>query len=202
MSQAYPLLWPVGHLRRDAARRMRSRFGKWNAKPTVASSVDELLHEMRLFGATRVVISSNVVLRNDGLPRSGQAEPKDPGAAVYFRKADQDLVIACDTFDKVGCNLKALARTVNAWRQMERDGCGDMLQRTYVSFKALPQNAAPSDWRTVLGVPAGCSWQTVVFAWRSLCKRWHPDVPGGDRHRFDAVQEAYQQAQKEFGADA
>lgn len=196
-NQAYPLLWPVGWKRTAPHSRRRSRFGSGytaERKPSVAYGCDEVLKELRLFQATRATISTNVVLRNDGLPRSGQRAPEDPGVAVYFTKGQQQLVIACDTFDLVGCNLYAVARTVAAWRQMERDGCSEILNRAYMGFKALPQQGSVEHWRTVLGVPADCRWDMVKTAYRLLSKRWHPDMAGGDRARFEAVQKAYEEA--------
>lgn len=200
-NQAYPLLWPVGWKRTVPYRRKRSRFGSGSTaerKPSVAYGCDEVLNELRLFGAQRATISTNIVLRNDGLPRSGQRAPEDTGVAVYFRKGEQQLVIACDTFDLVGCNLYAISRTIAAMRQMERDGCSEILNRAFVGFKELPQQGGVAPWRTVLGVPKECSWETVKIAYRHLAKRWHPDVAGGDRARFEAVQKAYEQAAQEY----
>lgn len=200
-NQAYPLLWPVGWKRTELYRRKRSRFGKGytaDRKPSVAYGCDQVLNELKLFGAARTTISTNIVLRNDGLPRSGQRAPEDTGVAVYFHKDGQQLVIACDTFDLVGCNLYAVSRTIAAMRQMERDGCSEILSRAFVGFKALPAEGSTAHWRTVLGVPKDCSFDTVKTAYRHLSKRWHPDMPGGDRARFEAVKAAYEEACKEY----
>jgi|APTNR8051073442_1049403.scaffolds.fasta_scaffold00075_93 hypothetical protein len=191
-NQAYPLSWPIGWPRTRVPR--RSRFGSWNKKPSVASSVDELLLELDRMGATHVVISTNLALRLDGLPRSNQSKPTDTGAAVYFKRKGADHVLPCDTFDEVGCNIYALARTVNALRQMERDGCTQIVGQAFTGFRALPPNteAAARDWQTVLGYVAGDDYEQVRTKYRALVKRYHPDnAATGDAAEFRRVQAAW-----------
>lgn len=43
----------------------------------------------------------------------------------------------------------------------------------------------------LLGVPRGASMVQIKAAHRSLAKRYHPDAPKGDTHRFLAIQDAY-----------
>lgn len=197
--QAYPLLWPAGWKR--SVERKRSRFGHGynvESKPSMAYATDEVLRELELMKAHSVVISSNIILRNDGFPRSGQPIPKDPGVAVYFKRKGKDQVLQCDTFDLPGCNLYAISRTVNALRQMERDGCGDMMERAFTGFKALPEFAEQS-WRSVLQLPARCEWDSVVHAYRSLAKKYHPDnQETGDAEKFKQIANAYDEAKKEY----
>jgi hypothetical protein len=192
IKQAYPLSWPLGW-RRTAVRR-RSRFGTYNKKPTVAAAVDELMLELDRMGAYDVVVSTNLVLRIVGLPRSGQAEPKDPGAAVYFKRDGTDHVLPCDTFDKVGCNLYALARTVSALRQMERDGCAQIVGQAFTGFKALPPDtkAARADWQGVLGVQVSDGYDKIRARYLELVKRYHPDnAETGDAAEFMRVKAAW-----------
>src|SRR3546814_10099833 len=47
---------------------------------------ERALAQLAAFGAKYPLISSNVELRRDGLPRSDRVEPTDPGVAVYFAK--------------------------------------------------------------------------------------------------------------------
>src|SRR5438045_3368924 len=88
-AEAFPLFWPDGRPR--AARRERSAF-----KVAGFGRVrDELLNELKLLRASRVIISTNVPLRRDGLPLAGQPQPKDPGVAVYFTRGGRKLCFAC-----------------------------------------------------------------------------------------------------------
>ncbi|WP_026736194.1 hypothetical protein [Fischerella sp. PCC 9605] len=78
-ASAYPLKWPVSTPHTPESRRSEARF---EVNFTVAR--DQLLNELRLLGAKNAIISSNVQLRQDGLPYANFREPKDPGVAVYF----------------------------------------------------------------------------------------------------------------------
>jgi len=197
-TQAYPLTWPAGWKR--ATSRQRSRFGKWNARPTIAKGVEEVTHELELMKARDIIISSDLVLRNDGLPRSGQPNPKDPGVAVYFTRNGQKQVLACDTYDLPGCNLYAISMTVNALRGIARWGASELLDRAFTGFKALPQEASRASWWRVLDVHPDCNYAQVKASWRALVTRYHPDNNAfGDRDKFQQVQDAWADAQKHFG---
>ena len=56
---------------------------------SVTDAVARVLDELQRMGVDRqdVVISTNVRSRLDGLPRSGEPEPDNPGAAVYWQEA-------------------------------------------------------------------------------------------------------------------
>lgn len=43
----------------------------------------------------------------------------------------------------------------------------------------------------VLGVPNNADMSVVKKAYRSLSKKYHPDVKGGDRDKFEEVQKAF-----------
>lgn len=199
-TQAYPLTWPAGCKR--ANRRVRSRFGHGataDRKPSIAAALDEAQNQLRQMGATRVIVSSDLLLRNDGLPRSGQPAPRDPGVAVYFTLGNEQKVIAIDLYDLPGCNLYAIAKTVEAMRGIERWGGAEVMSRVFVGFKALPQEASRPSWETVLDVNPNCTYEQAKAAWRALVTRYHPDNNAlGDREKFQQVQEAWADAQKHF----
>lgn len=69
--------------------------------------------------------------RLDGLPRSGEPEPKDPGATVYWRSRGRDQVIAIDQYDRVADNLAAIAGTLDALRAIKRWGGAQIVARLY-----------------------------------------------------------------------
>src|SRR5690348_11084735 len=96
--RAYPLCWPEGWKRMHHWQRTRANFGRqvqragasYSSKEslTVAQATERVLSELGRMGINEndVVISTNLKLRLDGYPRSDQANPADPGAAVYWRK--------------------------------------------------------------------------------------------------------------------
>ena len=69
------------------------------------------------------IISTNLKLRLDGLPRSDQKEPDDPGVAVYWQRLSKPKkVMAIDLYDRIADNLAAIGATLNAMRAIERHG--------------------------------------------------------------------------------
>ena len=103
---AYPLHWPAGWERHRVGARATARFSKQSyrtssytppggspsryrvkAELSIAEGVDRVRSELARMGVPDddLVITSNLELRLDGLPRSNQREPADPGIAVYWR---------------------------------------------------------------------------------------------------------------------
>lgn len=72
MTQAYPLQWPAGKPR--TAYPARARFSD---RATVDSATRSLRAELTRLKASHVVISTNIVLRQDGNPYSGRRPPED-----------------------------------------------------------------------------------------------------------------------------
>src|SRR5262245_22672005 len=105
---AFPLTWPHGRprfhgVRHRAAFRVRKSVPGYTftraESLTVAEALARLLAELERLGVARLVISTNVPVRNDGLPYSTAREPQDPGVAVYFTRSRKPYVLACDRWD-------------------------------------------------------------------------------------------------------
>lgn len=194
MKEAYPLQWPVGWHRTKHP--VLSRFGNYYNKPSIYQATQKLIDEIRMLGGKDVVISTDLKLRQDGLPYSAQKEPEDRGAAVYFKWNNEDIVIACDTFNKIGCNLWAMAKTIEAMRGIERWGCSELLNRAFTGFKALPEstNGTMSCW-DLLEIGQNSGMEDIKSAYRTMAKRFHPDNPDtGDSLKFKQIKAAYDQA--------
>ena len=206
--EAYPLTWPEGWRRTHAAARTSAQFGRGETtrvsdtysyrskrKLTVADGVSRVLDALGRMGvwAADIVISSNVVLRLDGLPRSGQRAPDDPGVAVYWSKGRGAKAVrrsmAVDRYTTVADNLAAIAATLEAMRAIERHGGAEILDRAFTGFTALPAPEQP--WQ-VLGVPMDASWETIRDAHRKLAMQHHPDRGGdaGAMARINAARDA------------
>ncbi|MGH9644186.1 MAG: J domain-containing protein [Terriglobales bacterium] len=138
-----------------------------------------MLRELALFGIAEadVLISSNVRTRLDGMPRSDQAEPADPGVAVYWRAGKQQRCMAIDRYTRVPDNLAAIAATLEAMRAIERHGGASILDRAFSGFIALP---APEQWFQVLGVSSHAAREEIEAAHRRLAMQHHPDRGGED----------------------
>ena len=188
----YPLTWPAGRPRRPAADRKDSPFGTtkenragWREKVSlpVSAAVDRVLAELRIFGARYILISTDVELRKDGIPRSNRPEPADPGAAVYFTKDGRPYCLACDTFRRVADNLAAIAGHVEATRRQLRYGVATA-EESLRAFQALPPPSAERPWRDVLELrdvePRELTDAAVDQAFRRLARERHPDRGGSD----------------------
>ena len=193
-----PLTWPVGWKR--ARRRSRSRLDPRGMLST-ARAIEELTHELeRRAGARNVVLSSNLDLRLDGTPRSNQRRLDDPGVAVYFRRNGEDIVLACDRWDRIEHNIRAITKHVEAMRGQERWGVGS-LDQAFTAYRALPPQGGSSapDWRVTLGVQNGeaVDADRLRSLYRAAAKRAHPDT-GGSSQDFQRLQDALASAEQEL----
>lgn len=211
---AYPLAWPTGWKRTHPSQREHAKFNKkvklhgsnWAMAEdlTIAEGTARVLAELQRMGLQRddVVISTNLVLRLDGLPRSDQKAPEDPGVAVYWDDYGSHKVMAIDRYHRVADNLAAVAATLDAMRAIERHGGAAILDRAFTGFMALPappKEPAARHWRDVLGVPnTAQTEQTLKDAYRRAASAAHPDK-GGTSEAMAAVNAAYAQAKQELG---
>lgn len=195
--QAFPLQFPSGWKRTKTT--ISSRFGKgMYHNPTIAYSRDYVLAELKRMGATQVVLSTNLELRNDGLPYSNQKDPVDKGVAVYFFYDNNQMVIACDTFNNIACNIYAIGKTIQAMRGIERWGCSELLKRAFTGFKALTGapivTAAPKrKWWDVLGITKESSKEEIKRAYYNKAKIYHPDN-GGTHEEMSELNMAFEES--------
>ena len=188
ITQASPLKWPLGWPRTE--RPYSSRFGKID-KPSIGKASKEIARELNLFEGTQLIISTNLNYRKDGMPYSNQKEPNDKGVAIYFIYNGQQMVLACDSFNKIGCNLWAIAKTIEAMRGIDRWGCSQILSKAFTGLTALPENTQENWWQ-VLQVDPDASEAIVKESYRSLAKKYHPDLNGDDDRQFKKIDAAYQ----------
>ncbi|HAR45339.1 MAG TPA: molecular chaperone DnaJ [Nitrospiraceae bacterium] len=189
-TRAYPLYWPDGWPRTDTYKQKRAQF----KDRSVAVGRRYLVDEARRFGGTELIISSNLELKLDGTPRSNQRQPADRGVAIYFKRRGVDMALACDVYTTVEDNLWALYRTLEALRQIERDGSPALINRAFRGFAALPDPDA-LQWFEILNVPANSRDEEIKGAYFSLARKYHPDnKETGDAELFRRVQNAYELA--------
>lgn len=211
---AYPLAWPEGWPRHNGYReyaRFETKRSTYDterkmsvtrrADLSVADGIARVTQTLNRMGLGRddVVISTNMPLRLDGLPRSNVPEPSDPGVAVYWEtKKGGRKVMAIDRYTRVADNLAAVAATLEALRGIERWGGGQILDRAFSGFTALP---APGQthargWREVLNVePTESDLDTVKGQYRRLSSVRHPDR-GGTQEEMSELNWAWAQAQE------
>lgn len=216
----FPLQWPDGWNRTKPGNRERSRFGfRSSGQVSFSQARQELLDEMSRLGAANVVLTSDLPIRNDGLPyANGRSD--DPGIAVWFVLADgagkhQERVFACDKWRSHAENMTAIARSIEAMRGLDRWGAGDVVTRAFAGFAALPppsgpevvpQQPAKRSWREVFemfsvydAIPPSDILAIVRVRHRNAIKVAHPDA-GGSHELAAEINNALAEAEQELGA--
>lgn len=194
-SKQYPLQWPLGKERNQRPEYSRFKPG------SIYSEAQDIFRQLELMGASGIVISSNMQYRNDGLPYARQ-NVNDTGVAVYFKSANgDDQCIPCDSWVSLEENMRAIAKTIEAMRGIERWGGKSLMNAAFSGFKALPSaiitpppDRAHRPWWVVLGVDRTASAPDVKQAYRRAQSTAHPDA-GGSSHDFQEVQAAYEEYQ-------
>lgn len=211
-----PLCWPAWFPRTPAGKRKNASFGTknhggWGTKSiTLHQACGRVIEELSKFTRTghpyrcdpsEVIISTDLLLRNDGLPRSGQRTPADPGAAVYFTLDGQQRCVPCDMYLRIEDNIAAIAATIQSLRTIERHG-SQMFEAAFTGFDALPapDQAVGRSWRDVLGY-YGDSLAEAKQAYMRARKAAHPDH-GGAPGLLHEVTVAWEQAQNELSREA
>ncbi len=180
----FPLSWPFGWERTNQYQRKQSQFGRHS----IISSARILENEIRLMHGRHMIISTNLRVRNDGIPYSAQKQPDDSGVAVYFDWKNKPIVFACDKYRTVEDNLWAIVKHIEALRGQERWGVGS-LDQAFAGYAALP-DPNQKQWQEVLNVAKTATNEEIRYAYLQLAKQYHPDA-GGDALMFDQIQKAY-----------
>lgn len=192
---SYPLEWPTWW-KRTEFRRLARFTDRW----TVSSASARVALELDRLGASSAIVSTNLRARADGGGvLSGQARPQDPGAAVHFDLRGRSTCLACDRWNEVQDNLRALSLHIEALRGLDRWGVGS-LEQAFAGYAALPERGGSSaPWREVLGLNGHSTETDVRAAFARLVKAAHPDA-GGSAGAFERLVRARDEALRELGA--
>jgi hypothetical protein len=202
MIAAHPLQWPEGWPRTKSYKTKDANFKRDGKRISVSEGAERVLDQLGMMGIDRqdVVVSTNIRTRLDGLPRSGEPEPQDRGAAVYWETRKRERrVMAVDRYEKVADNLAAIAATLDAMRAIERHGGAQILDRAFTGFTALPASGAKRTWRNVMGFMPGepVHAETLQIRYRKLANTRHPDKPGGTHDAMVELNAAMAEAEAE-----
>lgn len=177
--EAFPLHWPAGRSRTLKAFTRKSQFTPGNRLTEVANVTAAL----KRLGARNIVVSTNVRLRNDGLPYAQDKAPSDQGVAVYFDYAGGQKCFACDRWATIPENLRAIFKSIEAIRGLERWGSKDFVDAAFTGFAALPSPNKRRPWREVMDFMPGDDRQITEVVindrYKRLAKVRHPDSRTG-----------------------
>jgi hypothetical protein len=155
------------------------------------------MDELRLLGATDIIVSSNVPVRPDGLLYADNKRLDDPGIAVYFKFKKKPLVMARDAFVSVAGNLRTLGLAIEGLRQLERHGGDVMLERAFTGFLAIAPPNWKKPWREVFGIKP--DWTgNISELYRAKARTRHPDAGGNDKLMAE-LNVALEEARRELG---
>lgn len=190
MTEAYPLYWPDGWPRTEKPQ--ESRFSPGG----LAAEANNIRRELQLLGASYIVVSTNIELRRDGLPYSGQRQPSDTGVAVYFMLGDRQQCIPCDRWRTVEENCRAVWKSIEALRGLERWGAKSFVDAAFRGFEALPPPEAKRHWRNVLGTVT--TREEAEQRYRDLARERHPDSPTGSTEAMIELNAAIREARAQL----
>lgn len=191
MPKSYPLDWPE-NLPRSSSQE-DSTF-----KTSFSRALEKLRHELRLLGATHILISCNLPTARDGWPDPrSRLRNDDPGVAVYWILNGKTHVIACDAWTRVEDNLHAIELTISADRAKARWGCSAIEARSMAAYLSLPAPPKPESWWEVLGVEQGQSLAVIEAIYRAKMKSIHPDTLSGDAAAAVRLNQAIESARRE-----
>lgn len=203
MTEAYPLSWPDGWPRTAAQARKRATF-----RASFDAARYHLFHEVRRLGGRLPILSTNIPLRLDGMPRADWARTKvdDPGVAIYFTMRGKQHVVACDHYELVQENLRAVGLSIACLRGLSRYGASTLMERAFSGFAQLPAPGARRSCWDVLGMAGRpitnehvTAVEAVEAAFRVKLKQHHPDVGGTDVQMAE-INDARAKALREVGA--
>lgn len=205
----YPLQWPDGWPRTDNWKRTKPAFFA-----RFAQDRDSVIHQLRKYRrASNIVITSDLPTRGDGLPYAN-ASCNDPGIAVWWVERGREQVIACDRWQHVTYNLRAIDKTLEALRGIDRWGTSKMVEQAFAGFAALPSGngsytqppqPAKRSWRSVFDVATNLNdvlskedlLALVRSRHRMQIKTAHPDA-GGSHDVAAELNAALAEAEKEL----
>lgn len=194
-ADAYPLYWPE-HWPRTKRRETTYRY-----KLTFAAARDAAIKQLKKLRATEIIISTNIPVRRDGLPRA-DIQPTDPGVAVYWTEfatsGSTPRVIACDKWSTVRDNMRACGLALEALGALKRSGATQVVERAFGGIAALPMNAS-RPWRDAMGFSHTdpVSRETLTARYHELLLKAHPDH-GGTQSALTALINAYRDARDEM----
>jgi hypothetical protein len=192
----YPLAWPDTKPRTPLQRREAERY----AVRSFADAIAGIEAEVRRWakGSARIInweLTSNI---------SGRArqDPDDPGAAFWFELAAGDAtigadlcVLACDRFQRVAQNIRAISLTLERLRLVDELGSYSLVAAVS-GAKALPPPASAAReraWYLVLAVAPAAPLAVAEASYRALAK-----AAGEGSPRLVELNRAIAEARKEL----
>jgi len=202
----FPLVWPNNVPRTAPQLRTRPQFDERTfpaARDFVQAEINRLNKRRHDYNDDGIIISCNKRFLASG--GREVAEPADPAVAVYFtlrfarngKWHERPCVLSCDKWIRLGYNLMAIGKDIDAQRARERWGC-TTVEQAFQGYLAIPEKCGGAAWWTVLGINPNASQSQVKDAYKAKALTGaHPDK-GGTQETWLIIQTAYDQAMAQF----
>lgn len=202
MRDPFPLSWPEGWTR------TKYRTGSRFKADSFAQARRDTIANLKLMRGANIVVTSNVTLNSNGVPdgRGATSRVDDPGVAVWWQqKGGVERVVACDRWISPGENMRAVVKTLEAMRGLDRWGASQIVERAFAGFTALPaggETHSEPDWWEVLDINPtifeALNGEQLLFIVKGNFKKLsaiaHPDR-GGTQDQITALTSAYERAE-------
>lgn len=188
--------WPDGFERTDAGDRTTYPGGFEVSRTRAFDSIVEEIEKIDGARDVSVETAAPHTAKNPHRPYSDQ-DPEDPGVVAYYTRDGRDFAVACDRWDNLRDNARAVALYVDAKRAIERYGVATI--GSEFETQALPSgdedavvagDGQRQEPHEVLDVAPDADPGVVRAAARRLSADVHPDQPGGDEDEFKRIQAA------------
>lgn len=165
----------------------RPRTGQLHTNKSWPDSLQDLRDEFRKWGVDDYLLPT-------------KKECTEAGAAwVDFAIGGRWCRPMCNRWQKrdspnwLERNLRAIVLALESARLADARGIGGILHEvTRPLALTTPLDYDPDSPEAILGVAPGADIEVVRAAYRTLVKKHHPDVPGGDAAKFRRIHEAAQ----------
>jgi hypothetical protein len=207
--------WPNNVPATPYHKRKRSPF-----RSTWGATLEDLDRELVAARAHNVVIEIDAPaseIRRDGMPRA-DARTRGPGVIISYElrwtragavTRVERFVFPCDTFHDWQDNVRAIAKTLEALRAVDRYGVTRDGQQ-FAGFKSIPAETSATQsvaWAVGLLSRFGLisvhdgdpDFESCRRAYRSARAKTHPDA-GGTAADFQAVNAAGERLAAHFGS--
>lgn len=186
----YPLQYPATSPRTPRPQIRQARFSD---KP-LRAIITDLALELKRLKARDVIVTSNLIHNGGHFDETAFSQNRisDRGVAIYFTLFGTPKTLACDKWNRVGDNLWAIYRHIEATRGLMRWGVANV-EQAFAGYNALPFTTESQGCYEILGISINATENEIQRAFRAKAKACHPDV-GGTNAEMSALNAAYGQA--------
>lgn len=137
MKTEYPLKWPDNIPPR--LKQIRSGFRN---RMSILQAIAELESALKKYGASGATLYTNMKFDSVGEPLPLKGKPVGAGVSLTFISNNNQVVMACDKYDRIADNIRAMAETIFSYYKIKNYGTKFHVSRPYQSERQSIQASA------------------------------------------------------------